>query len=204
MAKTAAQTLDQEIAADAGDEPVPQDKLDRVRAAVRSARDISLEIAALRERLSAKNVELSDLIYRTLPDTFVRNGVRNITLEAEGNLPAYTARLTDYYRANISTDWDQERQDKAYDLLEKTGRGDLVKKTISVRFGLKEHKMFKQVYAVLRKIKGLRMEVKRSVPWNTLTAMIKETYEGGEQMGSEELYALGATVGQIVHIKEEK
>jgi hypothetical protein len=194
--------LQEEMTADAAPSPPPQDKLDRVRAGVRAARDLKLSIEDLKEQLKAKNTELGDLLYRGLPNLFSENGVRDITLQREGNLPAYSARLLDYYHANIVSSWDQERQDRAYDLLEKSGHGDLVKRTISIAFGLKQAKEFKRVWAALRKLKLKNLQVTRSVPWNTLTAMVRETYESGEQLGSEELHTLGATVGQVVNIKE--
>jgi hypothetical protein len=183
---------------------VPDDRLDRVRQAVRAARDLRLEIEDLRGQVSAKNVQLTELLYTRLPEVFRDNGVREITLAAEGNQPAFRATLADYYHANIAGGWDQDRQDKAYNLLEDTGRGDLIKRTIEIKFGMKENELFKKVYGVLSKIKGVKMTIKRSVPWNSLTAMIRESYESGEEMDSDELHTLGATVGQIVHIKEEK
>jgi hypothetical protein len=234
----AVKTLEQQIAEDAEAEKQAraptEDKLEKVRNAVRAARDLRLEIDDLEGQLKLKRAELVDLQYRQLPEVFARNGVNTIELAKQGNMPAYVAKLSDHYRASISSEWDQERQDRAFDYLERTGRGDIVKRTITVSFGRDSENLFSAFYEYVTnftieerrktetkvKVRGkirtkiktekvrvkpsLDIDLKRTVAWNTLTAMVKNHYEDGDVMGSDELETLGATVGQVVKINEVK
>jgi hypothetical protein len=197
-------SLEQEILADTV-RPT-KDKLDRVRDAVRNFRDLDLGIKVLEERAAEMRGRRLIMTMNTLPEIFMDAGVDSITLQSEGNMPAYQANLEDYYHAKISTDWDEEKQKEAYDLLEKRKSADIIKHTVEIRFGLKETKLFKQFMALFKgkafKELKKRIVIRRSVPWNTLTALIRETYEKGGEFKDEELRLLGATVGKTVKLKE--
>ena len=195
-------SLEQEMRADAV-RPT-KDKLDQVRDAVRHFRDLDLEIHMLEERIKERKVSRYNMMMGTLPEIFMKSGIDSLSLQAEGNLPAYEASLNDYYHANVSTDWDDQQQEEAFDLLNKRKSADIIKHTIEIRFGLKETSLFKKFLALIRPNKEIssRVVVHKSVPWNTLTAMIRETYEKGGEFSDGELRILGATVGKIVKLKE--
>jgi hypothetical protein len=200
-------TVDEELEADAAlQEAPPKDKLDRLRAACAAARDLDLEIQDLESRASAKKKELLEMRYKGLPDLFMSAGVSRVDIGPSGNMPAYEAKLTDHYHANISTSWDPERQDAGLDWLEDHGQGDLIKRTIEINLGRNEEKVFKQVMKVLKKISKIkdRISVQRAVPWNTLTAWLKEKYQNDEELGDADLQTLGAVVGKQVSIKPAK
>lgn len=200
-------TIDEELMEDAAAQPVlPPDKLDRLRAACAAARDLDLEIQDLENRASEKRKELLDLRYKRLPDLFMNIGISRIDLEASGNMPAYEAKMSDHYHANISTSWPMERQDAGLDWLEAHGQGDLIKRTIEINLGRNEHKVFEQVMKALGKMPKLvgHIQVRRAVAWNTLTAWLKEKYNNREDLGDTDLQTLGATVGKQVSIKPAK
>jgi hypothetical protein len=203
--KTIDEELEEEARAEAREGP-PKDKLDRLRAACAHARDLDLEIQDLESRASEKKRELLDLRYKGLPDLFMSAGVSSVGIDAERNMPAYTAKMADHYHANISTSWDPERQDAGLNWLEEHGQGDLIKRTVEISFGRDQYKMFEQVMRALGKMPKIaeHIKVRRAVAWNTLTAWLKERYHNNEGLGDVELQTLGAVVGKVVHIKPAK
>ena len=201
-------TLDEELRADAviASQAAPPDKLDRLRAACAAARDLDLEIQDLEGRASSKRKELMEMRYKSLPDLLMSAGVSRVDIQPSGNMPAYVAVMTDHYHANISTAWDQDRQDAGLDWLEKHKQGDLIKRTIEINLGRNEHKLFEQVMKALGKMPAImeHIKVRRAVPWNTLTAWLRERYHNNEDLGDNDLRTLGAVVGKQVSIKPAK
>jgi hypothetical protein len=115
-----------------------------------------------------------------------------------------------YYHANIAADWPEEKRQIAFDWLVSSGNEDLIKTTFTMQF---PRKMFdvavwlkKQVAKLKFPGKGKEIEMPEAVvtlgvPWNTLTAFVKEQIEKGAELPLE---TLGATVGWIVKVKQRK
>jgi hypothetical protein len=181
--------------------PPSEDKLDRLRAKVRSARDLELEIRSLSELARSKSKELGEIKSKELPDLFQETGVKEITLEREGNNPAYRAELKPYYHANIGADWEEERREAAFSWIEKQGHGDVIKTLIVVEMPRGSRKLAKQVEAALRKLK-VPFTSEKGVPWNTLTALVRELIE--KHKTTPPLDTLGAHVGVVVQISPVK
>ena len=198
--------IDKELEADAIAMEIPHDKLDKVRAACATARDLELQIQDLKDKMTVLNRELQELRYKGLPDLFMSVGVSRLDLAADGNMPAYEARLSDHYHANISQNWPVEQQNESLDWLESNGQGDLIKRTVTITFGKGEHKIFEKLMSTIQKLPALadRINVTRGVAWNTLTSWLREKYKGGEELGDVELRKLGAVVGKVVNIKPSK
>lgn len=183
------------------DKPLPEDRLEKVRELLRQCRDGDLELAELAEKSKAVSVRLHKMKSETLPDVFAQLGIDKLGLEAEGNLPAYDADLKPFYKANISADWPPEQQDKAFAFLDKVGSGDLIKSQFSVFIGRGDRKTAKRL---LRSLKRLKLDYTHTqgVPWNTLTAWLKEQVE--KHNTTPPLDLLGATVGKVVALKPRK
>jgi len=181
------------------------DKLDQLRDAVREKRDLDLQIKSLEERLSEHKRKRFDLEHTILPDMFNNAGVTIVAIPQDGNLPAYKATLNPYYKANISAEWPKERQQAAFDLLETLDLGDLIKTIFEVHFKRNEHKETKQFALALAKlVKAERITQRQGVPWSTLTAAIRNHYEGGDSLTQTQLDILGATIGMAVTLKEQR
>lgn len=194
-------SLHDEMIADAV-EP-SEDKLDKVRRLAEKARDLELSIIDIKQSLEDHQHQLLTLQRETLPHLFIDSGIDRLDLAARGNLPACTATLTDFYRANIAADWEPQRREEAFQLLEDKGLGDLIKTVIEIRLGLHQSELYEKIMKALAKLEVMP-NLYRSVPWSTLTAAIKEIYQHGEQLDDSELSSLGAFVGQVVHIKPKK
>lgn len=200
MARKAAQRLNpRELAKKHGGED-RTDKLDKVRDKVREARDTLLTQAALAERGKQISEHLNNLYHKELPDLFVEAGIDSLGLEAEGNLPAFDTKLKPFYRASIPKDKEAD----AFKWLEKQGVGDMIKNMFSIQLGMGDNAKAKKLEEFLVKNK-YDFERKRGVPWNTLTAFVKEQVEDRKVKPSDlPLDLLGAFVGSIVTIKPRK
>lgn len=179
------------------------DKLGFLRKKVVEKRDLDQSILDLEEVLKQKKIERRTMEREILPALFLEAGVPVLGLDAQGNQPACTYELKDYYHASISSEWDEGRREDAFELLEKLKLGDLIKNVIEVPFGKGENTKFKKCMAAIKKMK-LPFSVKRAVHWGTLTTAVKERYEDKKPLSDEQLRKLGADVGYVVKMKAPK
>lgn len=178
----------------------PADKLEAIRNQLRIARDMEVEISDLTQKLKDKQAEFTKIQMEVLPQLFAELNIDKLGLEAEGNLPAYDAEAKPYYKASISAEWPIEKQNEAYGWLRQHKFGDMIKNVVSAQFGKGQDKTAKKLAAFMKKEK-IEFEQKSTVPWNSLTAFVKEQVEKGETLPLE---VLGATVGRIVRLKPRK
>lgn len=178
------------------------DKLQYLRKKVVEKRDLDQTINEMEEQLKDKKKERRTMERLTLPILFLEARVPLLGLEAEGNQPACTYELKDYYYANISNEWDDAVREDAFELLENLKLGDLIKNVIEVPLGRGENKIAKKVIAALKKLK-VPWGISRKVQWNSLTAAVKERYESEppKPLSDTHLRMLGAEVGHIVKLK---
>lgn len=181
--------------------PPSEDKLDKLRSSLRVVRDLERELADLNEMVSERSAKILDMKMKSLPDLFAEAGVDNIGLPAEGNLPAYDVELKPYYKANIAVDWPDDKRQTAFAWLDDNGHGDLIKSMFVVSLGRDDRTRAKKVEKALEKL-GVPFSVELGVPWNTLTAFVKERIEKHKE--SPPLETLGAIVGKIVNLKPRK
>jgi hypothetical protein len=177
-------------------------ELEKIRDACKAARNLQLEISDAENALKEKRASLNDLERKVLPDLFSVAGITSLTLEANGNMPAYEAERSPYYRANIAANWPDEKRQEAFDWLEKNGGGDLIKAEIIITLPRKSEKLRKSVLAALKKLKLPDVEVDLAVPWSSLTSFVRECYE--KRKIKPPLDKLGADVGEIVRLKVQK
>jgi hypothetical protein len=189
------------IAASKNRAPPSNDKLEKVRTFLREARDIDKHILDLEAQVKEKKARKLLLTQKDLPDLFDEAGIDSLGLPAEGNLPAYDCELGPYYHANIGAEWPTEDREKAFAYLEKKGASDLIKSTYVVLLPRGKRALAIKVETALKKL-GVEFSEKLDVPWNTLTAWLKEQVQ--KHKTTPELDLLGATVGRVVKLKERK
>lgn len=203
--------MDKDIAALMEADAAPRaDKLDKVRDAVRRARDLQAEIKDMEELLKERKKQLLTVTQRDLVDIFDDANVTDIGIPKEGNQPGFRAVLKPFYHANIAADWSDERRAAAFSWLDENGHGDIIKDTIVVEFprGTRERQL--KVMSWLDKEK-ISYSQALAVPWNTLTSLIKTLTEkmrvaqaDGREVTPLPLETLGATVGRVVEVKPIK
>lgn len=178
-----------------------QDRLDVLRDALRGVRDDQKWIADTDELLRQRRAVLFKKLHEDLPELFDDAGVDMLGLEPEGNLPGYDTKVKPYTHASISAEWPPEKQAAAFKALADKKADDLIKTIITIEFGRGERKKAKKVEATLRKA-HVPFTTRLGVPWNTLTAWIKERMAKGLPMPP--LDTIGATVVRVVELKERK
>ena len=179
----------------------PDDKLEALRDMARRLRDKEKEITDLDERLRATKAEAAEIRTKKLVDLMAEVGVDKVGLPAEGNYPACDAELRPYYHAVISADWEPERRQAAFAWLDSAGHGDLIKTAITVLLPRDDRAMALSIQHYLEQC-GVQHTVLLDVPWNTLTAFVREQVEKYHR--TPPLETLGATVGQVVKLKARK
>jgi hypothetical protein len=181
--------------------PAPsEDKLTVIRTMVREVRDLTFEVKSLEERIDEKNKRITHLRTKALVDMFMEAKISRLDIEPEGNMPGYTAESKPYYAANIAVDWEAERRQKAFDWLDANGHGDLIKTEIVVQLPRDQRRKAAQVERYLARY-GYPSFRRLSVPWNTLTAWLREQVEKYQKTPPLDLF--GATVGMTVNLKEK-
>jgi hypothetical protein len=190
----------------------PQDKLDKITRKMREARDLRLDISELENKLKDAKTSYNLLVQRELPDLMNEVRQNHLELKAEGNHGAISFRLKPYYKANISN--DDPNCDLAYQWLEEHGEGDIIRRSITANLGKESEELQVQILEILESL-GIEPETKFGVPWNTLTAWLKDRHlewisQQGRYVPPEDrvemppLEIFGATIGQVVEIKDQK
>ena len=180
---------------------VPEDRLDALRDVARRLRDKKREVTDLDERLSEAKAEVRAIESKELVDLMAEVGVDRVGLPAEGNYPACDAELKPYYHAVISADWEPEKRQAAFAWLDGAGHGDLIKTAITVLIPRDDRAVALSIQHYLEQC-GVQHTVQLDVPWNTLTAFVREQVEKYHR--TPPLETLGATVGRVVKIKPRK
>jgi len=179
---------------------VPLDKLDRVRDAIRRLRDLLIRKEEASDLVKEISREVTQIEQSELVDLFDEAGIEKIVLPPEGNLPGYSAKAQPYYYACIQAGWPPDQREAAFKWLEDRQCGDLIKTVVTVELGLGEAEKTKKLVEALRAV-GVAYDVRKSVPWNTLTAFAREQ---AARLSLEDKETLGAVVGRIVKVTRRK
>jgi hypothetical protein len=180
-------------------EPATEDQLAAIRKKAREARDAKLEKEAAELRVKELNQKIQMLEQTELPDMMEAAHLFSLGLEAEGNLPAYNLEIGPYYYANIKN--EDANADKAYEYLIKNGHGAMIKRTYEISFGRGEDKKA-AAFEKLMTSKKYAFTVKVGVPWNTLTAWLKEQVEKFKNVPPLDL--MNGKVGRVAKLKPVK
>jgi len=135
-----------------------------------------------------------------------------LELPAEGNHPPVAFKVKPYYKANI--DNDSPLALTAYSWLEQHGEGDIIKRTVTASLGKESAEDYAQITEFLDE-QDIPYESKFGVPWNTLTAWLKDRHQRwlnqqgrhvnpAEKIDMPPLEPFGAFIGQVVEVKDQK
>jgi hypothetical protein len=162
-----------------------------------------LRVEKLQKETSDLNKEIYQLRSKTIPDLMVELKTDNFGLPDFG----FDLIKEDTTKANIVASWPEEQREASFTYLEQLGAGDLIKTFVEIQFGKGEleiaRAVVEAVQKVLKKHKLVGRDVVESkgVPWNTLTAYVKEQLEKGTVL---DLEKLGAKVETVATLKKRK
>lgn len=172
--------------------------LEKARSHLREMRDLEHQLEYTKEKADSLSKQIYELKHKKIPDLFMQAGVHTLGLQAQGNEPACRAELKPYFHANIGAKWDAARRAEAFAWLEENGHGALIKTIFTIVFPRDAREAANKFRKLLTQRK-IDFSCEEGVPWNTLTAFVKERLQQGEDLP---LQTLGATVGQVVEVKE--
>lgn len=178
--------------------PQGEDLLLRIKRKAQSLRDKKYEIKNIEERLEAAKTELRYMQREELPDLMAQAGVPKLTIEAEGNVPAFEIKVRPFARASIAASWPNEKREQAFDWLDTHGHGDLIKTEVVVELPKEARTNALELIGKLRSL-GFEPQVSEAVHHGTLTKWLKEMIKRGEMVP---LDILGAEVGTEATIRE--
>jgi len=173
---------------DAGALKVSDDQVTGIAALARRAKTLEKEISEIEETLNERAEQYRKLTEQTIPEAMAETGMKKFVME-DGSM----IDIKPYYGASIP----KARQAEAYQWLRDHGFDDIIKNTISVRFGRGEDKLSVRLLNLLG-TQGYPAEQAQKVEPQTLKAWVKERVEKGEVVDTE---LFGVFIGQKAVIK---
>jgi hypothetical protein len=138
--------------------------------------------------LKEKEEHYRNLTEVSIPEAMAEAGMKKFVME-DGSM----IDVKPFYGASIS----KARQAEAFKWLRDHGFDDIIKNTVSVRFGRKEDELAARMIQLLRE-QGFIPEQTEKVEPQTLKAWVKERIEKGQPVDSE---LFGVFIGQKATIK---
>jgi hypothetical protein len=186
-----------------GTEMIPSaNKLKALATGAARLHAVEQEIAALQKRMKELEDEQKTLSRRTLPDLF-----DEVNLDRVGVPDALVDVVVENkYFANIPADWDEDRRNAAFDLVEEYGGGDMVTTVVSVAFGKGEKAVaeeLKRRLEGLNWLEGRSVTLKQGIHWGTMSSWLREMYES-EESRKIPLEPINGDVGRVCKIKPRK
>lgn len=180
----------------------PEDKLDRIRALARDARDLEASVKDAEQRLSELKSRLRTLYESEIIDLMDEVGIDRIGVPARGNLPAFDLVISTDYQANIAAGWDEQRRREAFDWLEEHGHGDLIKTEVTFAFPRGKVEEARELAELAAKKFGAVGDIKEAVPPPTMKSWFKEMATKHLPLPSFEV--IGARIQRLAKPRERK
>lgn len=167
---------------------VSDDQVGGISGLARRAKLLEKELADLEKTLSEKNEQYRKLTEQAIPEAMAEAGVKSFAMEDGSSI---SIKL--FYGASIP----KARQAEAFQWLRDNGFDDIIKNTVSVRFGRNEDELCSRLLNLLGE-QGYPAEQTEKVEPQTLKAWVKERIEKGQPVDTE---LFGVFVGQKAVIK---
>ena len=173
---------------DAGAYKLSDDQVSGIAGLAKRAKMLEKEIAEMEETLSERNEQYRKLTEQTIPEAMAETGMRKFVMEDGSSID-----VKPFYGASIP----KARQAEAYKWLRDNGFDDIIKNTISVRFGRNEDELSARLLNLLG-TQGFPAEQAQKIEPQTLKAWVKERVEKGQPVDTE---LFGVFIGQKAIIK---
>jgi hypothetical protein len=166
------------------------DNLRGISALVQQARVAEQEMAEMEQALKDIKDNYRKLTEEVIPEAMSEIGMKSLKMDDGSSL-----EIKPFYSASIS----EARRAEAYQWLRDNGFDDIIKNTVSVRFGRGEDELCSQLLNLLGE-KGFPADQAEKIEPMTLKAWVKEMVERGNEFPSE---LFGAYIGQKAIIKSK-
>ena len=173
---------------DAGALQVKNEDLSSIGALAKRAKELEKEIKDLEDIVDERKSQYRKLLEETIPGMLAELGMKSFKM-ADGS----TVDVKPFYSASIK----EENRAQAFEWLRQHGYDDIIKNTVSVRFGRNEDRLCEGLLAQLRS-QGFPVEHAQKVESQTLKAWVREMVEQGVEFPTE---LFGAYIGQKASIK---
>jgi len=173
---------------DAGALTVKNEDLSSVAALAKRAKVLEKEIDDLEKSLSERKEQQRKLLEESIPNMLSELGMKDFSM-ADGS----KITVKPFYSASIP----EEKRAEAYEWLRDNGFDDIIKNTVSVRFGRGEDELCDQLLNLLRE-QNYPVEQAQKIEPQTLKAWVREQVERGNAFPTE---LFGVYVGQKATIK---
>lgn len=173
---------------DAGALSVKNEDLNSIGELAKRAKELEVEIKDLDEELSKRKEQQRKLLEDVIPNKLAELGMKSFKMTDGSQI-----EVKPFYGATIK----EENRAQAFEWLRKHGFDDIIKNTVSVRFGRNEDDLCARLLNLLRE-QNYPVEQAQKIEPSTLKAWVREQVELGNEFPTE---LFGAFVGQKATIK---
>ena len=173
---------------DAGALTVKDEDLGSVAALAKRAKVLEREIEDLEKSLNERKEQQRKLLEESIPNMLGELGMKDFTMSDGSKIT-----VKPFYSASIK----EENRAQAYEWLRDNGHDDIIKNTVSVRFGRGEDELCETLLNLLRE-QNYPVEQAQKIEPQTLKAWVREQVERGNEFPTE---LFGLYVGQKATIK---
>ena len=170
---------------------IKTDEVKEISQACQKLTSQNKKVEDLQNLLKQEEEEARRLSEEVIPTLMQQAGVSSIKLE-DGS----SVEVSPYYYAKIPED----KKGEAFDCLRQNNFGDLIKNNVSVSFGKGEDSNAAELKAILE-AKGLVVDQKQDIHWQTLRGFVREQMEKNQNIPSE---MFGLYVANRTKIKMNK
>lgn len=167
---------------------VADNDLQSIAQMARRAKVLEKDIEDAETELKSRKEQYRKLTEEVIPEALTSLGMKSFKMEDGSSI-----EIKAFYSASIT----EARRAEAFQWLRENGFDDIIKNTISVRFGRGEESLCAHAVETLRNA-GYPVEQVEKVEPMTLKAWVKEQVEKGREFPSE---LFGAYIGQKATIK---
>jgi len=167
---------------------VKDDDIAGIAALAKRAKELEKEVEDLEQVMKERKDQLKKLTEQSIPEALAQTGMKGFVMDDGSKI-----ELKAFYSASISA----ARKAEAFQWLRDHGMDDIIKNTVSVRFGRGEDELCSRLLGLLGD-QGYPAEQAEKIEPMTLKAWVKEQVERGNEFPSE---LFGAYIGQKAIIK---
>ena len=173
---------------DAGALTIQDDQLTGIASLAKRAKTLEKEIEELESVLKERKDAMRKLLEETIPAALQEMGMKAFKM-GDGS----SIEVKPFYSASIP----EARHAEAYEWLREHGYDDIIKNTVSVRFGRGEDELCETLINLLHE-RSYPAEQAEKIEPQTLKAWVREMTEQGNEFPTE---LFGAYIGQKATIK---